>query len=204
MSDLEGKVRPIVKQLASRQNSVLGREDKACLAAWAHKCFLMYDLYQDSRDRAFIDEDYTSFKRTQKPPVSARLYLGITDSRFAAISLWHQPRLFIPAGSVADPQTVLGTSNMSSSSFAVQGVYFIQQFFRPNINWNALQRRAIGLSSQAAVESTPARPIWPLDNKPIRLPPKMTSASEFGSARLALHSALATLPVAVERVKSLE
>lgn len=204
MSALEGQVLPTLKKLANHDKLVLDRNLKNLLAAWAHKCFLMYDLYQDSRDRIFIDEDFISFKRSQKPPPTARLYMGFSNSPYTTISLWHEPRLFIPAGFGTNPQSVLGSNNLSSSSLGVQGIYFLEQYFRPEIKWNAFQRRAIALQSQAIVEGTPAQQIWPSDNKGIRWPPTLTSHRQFEAARLALHGVLGNLPSAIERVDSLE
>lgn len=204
MSALEGQVLPTLRKLANHDQLVLDRNLKDLLAAWAHKCFLMYDLYQDSRDRVFTDQDFISFRRSQKPPHTARLYMGFSDSPYTTISLWHEPRLFIPSGFGTDPQSVLGSSNLSSSSLGVQGIYFLEQYFKPEISWNAVQRRAIDLRSQAIVEGTPAQQIWPSANRPIRWPPTLTSHQQFEAGRLALHGVLADLPSAIERVDSLE
>lgn len=207
MSALENSVRGPLKKMANPPNPVPHTVDvrtKAVLAAWAHKCFLMYDQYRDSRDRVFVDDDFKSFKISQRPPRTARIYMGISNSPRSTFSMWHETHLLV-LDLHADPQTTLATEprNLASSLLGVQGVYFIQQYFRPDISWTPPARRAIDLSAMAAVEATPAHQIWPPRNQPLNWPPKLTSDQQFENAQSALLRVMNSLPSLAKRVDTL-
>lgn len=206
MSALENSVRGPLTKMANPPKPVPHRLDarvKSLLAAWVHKCFLMYDQYRDPRDRVFVDEDFVAFKNSQRPPRTARIYMGITNSPISTFAMWHETHLLVLDRDV-DPQTALATHrrNMASSHLGVQGVYFIQQYYKPDIPWTPAARRAIDLPAMAAPEATPARQIWPPNSKPFDWPPRLTTNQQFEDARTALLHIMNSLPALAKRESS--
>lgn len=208
MSALENSVRKPLLKMANpprpEPHQVHART-KTDLAAWAYKCFLMYDQYRDPQDRVFLDGDFVAFKNTKRPPITSRIYMGITNSPHSTFAMWHETHLLVLDRKM-DPQTILATHarNLASSSLGVQGVYFIQQYFRPDIPWTPAARQAIDLSARIAVEATPAYQIWPPNNKQLNWPPQVTSNRQFEDARLALFRVMSTLPALAETVETLD
>lgn len=203
MSTLENSIRGPLKKMADPPNPVphlVDAQTRTLLAAWAHKCFLMYDQYRDPRDRVFVEEDFVAFKNSQRPPQTARIYMGITNSPISTFAMWHETHLLV-LDLEADPQTALATysRNMASSHLGVQGVYFIQQYFKPDIPWTPAARRAIDLAAMAAAEATPARQIWPPKSKPFHWPPRLTSDEQLEYARTALFHIMNSLPSLAKR-----
>ncbi|MUU72048.1 hypothetical protein [Pseudarthrobacter sp. GA104] len=208
MSTLENAVRRPLKKMANPPRPdahVVDARTKTQLAAWAYKGFLMYDQYRDPRDRVFIEEDYVAFKNSKRPPQSSRIYIGITNSLLSTFSMWHETHLLVLNRDV-DPQTALATNprNLASSLLGVQGVYFIQQYFKPDIPWTPPARRAIDLKAMTTVEATPAYRIWPPNNKQLNWPPQVTSDKQFENARLALLRVMNALPALAERAENLD
>lgn len=161
---------------------------------------MMYDQYRDPRDRVFVDDDFVAFKYSQQPPRTARIYMGITNSPISTFAMWHETHLLVLDQDL-DPQTALATTprNMASSHLGVQGVYFIQQYSKPDIPWTPPARRAIDLAAMAAAEATPARQIWPPNNKPLHWPPRLTTDEQFEHARTALLHIMNGLPALAKR-----
>lgn len=203
MSRLEGAVQGPLKRMADPPKPpphIVSNQTQTLLATWAHKCFMMYDQYRDARDRVFVDEDFVNFKKFQKPPRSARIYMGITNSPISTFAMWHETHL-LSLDFETDPQVTLATTtrNLSSSHLGVQGVYFIEQYFKPSIPWTANARWGVDLAAMAAVSATPARLIWPPNKKLFRWPPPLTSESEFDQARTALLRIMNSLPSLAKR-----
>lgn len=119
--------------------------------------------------------------------------------------MWHETHLLILDRNV-DAQTALATNprNLASSLLGVQGVYFIQQYCKPDIPWTPPARRAIDLAAMTAIETTPAYRIWPPNNKHLNWPPQVTSDSQFENARLALLRVMNALPALAERAETLD
>jgi hypothetical protein len=165
----------------------------------------MYDQYIDSRERVFVDDDFKAFKISQRPSRTARIYMGITNSPRSTFSMWHETHLLV-LDLDADPQTTLATKprNLASSLLGVQGVYFIQRYFTPDIPWTPPARRAIDISAMVAVEATPAHQIWPPRNKHLNWPPRLISDQQFEQAQSALLRAMNSLPALTERVETLD
>jgi hypothetical protein len=206
MSRLETSVKPILRKMAKKtppMPHLVSPEGKLYLAAWVYKCLLMYDQYLPVEDRVFVDEDFTSFMKTRRPPSSARIYMGITNSPWSTVSIWHQPhRLVLDAGT--DPQAALAQPNNTASSFlGIEGIYFIQQYFKPDLPWNA-DNRYIWLDAQRGVDATPAKLIWPADNKPLNWPPPLTPFLKTEAARLALYQVIGSLRDLADWEKPLE
>lgn len=208
MSALENSVQGPLKKMANPPNPIphlVDARSAAVLAAWAYKCFMMYDQYRDPRDRVFVDDDFIAFKNSRRPSRTARIYLGITNSPTSTFSMWHDTHLLVTDPKV-DPQAALAMTprNLASSSLGIQGVYFIQQYFKPDIPWTPQARRAIDLSALAAVEATPARQIWPPNNKPLKWPPQLTTDRQFEDARTALFRVMSSLPALAKRAQAPE
>ncbi|MEI2277427.1 hypothetical protein OHC50_08115 [Paenarthrobacter ilicis] len=196
MSRLESSIKPTLEKMVKKTPPVphlVSPQAKLQLAAWAYKCFLMYDQYLPAADRVFVDGDFTSFMKTRRPPTSVRLYLGISNSPWSTVSMWHQPHLLV-LDPHPDPQTTLAQPYNTASSFmGIEGIYFIQQYFKPDIPWTAANRH-IWLNAQRGIDETPAQQIWPADNRPLKWPPHLTSVMQTESARLALYNVIDSLP----------
>jgi hypothetical protein len=161
---------------------------------------MMYDQYRDSRDRVFVQEDFVNFKKTQKPPRTARIYMGISNSPISTFAMWHETHL-LSLDFESDPQITLATTprNLSSSHLGIQGVYFVEQYFKPDIPWTAEARRGIDLAAMAAVAATPARQIWPPNKRIFHWPPMLTTDNQFEQARTALLHIMNALPALAKR-----
>lgn len=203
MSNLETSVQGPLKKMANPPNPVrhlVPAHTQELLAAWAHKSFMMYDQYRDPRDRVFAEDDFVNFKKLQKPPQTARIYMGISNSPITTFAMWHETHL-LSLDFEADPQSILATNphNLSSSHLGIQGVYFIEQYFKPDIRWTPAARRGVNLAAMAAVAATPARQIWPPNRTEFRWPPQLTTEQQFDTARTALLDIMNSLPSLAKR-----
>lgn len=204
MSALETAVAVPLKKMANPPSPaphLVNPQVKRLLAAWAFKCFLMYDQYRDSRDRVFVKRDYVEFERTKLPPRTARIYMGLTNSPNAGIGMWHEAHL-LNIDPTPDSQIILATKprNLAGSYLGFQGVYFIQQFYQDDINWNPAARKSIEIPARIAVEETPVHQIWPQNNKALHWPPQLASHEQFHNARLGLFRVMDRLPKMARKV----
>ncbi len=203
MAKMETAVAKHLQPMAELKSQTLSNQTKTLLAAWAYKCFLMYDQHLPPRDRVFTAKDLSTFAKTKTPSWTSRIYIGWSDSPTATIAMWHEPQLLCQPD--LDPQEALAQPrNLATSYLAVQGIYFIQQYFRPDTPWTRMSRQEIDLKSRIGIESTPSQPLWPETKRSLHWPPNRSSYAQLEHARLSLFNAMAELPVLARRVDSID
>jgi len=203
MAVMETSVARHLRPMAALEPRTLSPTTKSLLAAWSYKSFLMYDQHLPSDDRIFTAQDLRGFKKLKTPPWNSRIYMGWSDSPLATIAMWHEPQLLCDPH--LDPQEALAQPrNLATSYLAVQGIYFIQQYFKADVPWTPMSRKHIDLRSRIGIESTPAQPIWPATKTALQWPPKRSSHAQLEQARLSLFEAMSELPVLARRVDSID
>lgn len=199
MSRLETDTEPIVRRLAQGPQTSLSAAESEILACWAHKSFLMYDLWEETPDRRYRTKDYEAFHADRKPFGDVRLYLAASRSPNANFSMWSDSRRLIPGR--VEPHLYVRNHeiNCGTSYIAVDGVVIIEHWFSPDYPPKDPAARFIRWASHRKMKWLNTQEIWPqranVQNWRRRtLTPRQTEA-----ARLSLFNALRPLPVHAKR-----
>lgn len=201
MSQLES-VQTLIQRLCLGPGEGLSKAESRTLATWAHKTFLMYDLWHAEPDRYYRTEDYQAFYTNREPCGDVRLYVAFSgsNSKAATFGMWHEAERLIPAG--LDPhayETEHGI-NYGSSYFAVDGVVIFEHWFAPDYPSTDPVGRAIKKASHRKMRTLGTQQIWPRRQACLRWPRRVLNHDETEAARLGLFDASHFLPVLAKRV----
>lgn len=207
MSRMETAVKPLVERLvlpSMTSPTTLTPDDQEKLAAWVHKCFLMYAQWSDREDRPFGPEDYATFYNERLPHGDVRIYMGASRSPLAEFATWIEPQLFIPHGAEPAEYARRVGRNCCSAFLAVDGLVFIEHWFSSQYPSENLTARWIRYRSDAKARRSGVAPIWPTTGHEISWPDKILGHADTEAARLSLFRYLARLRVAAKRVPTMD
>lgn len=199
MSRLETDIEPIVSRLVRGRGVGLSPEEALTLSTWAHKTFLMYDLWEELPDRRYRQEDYHAFYAARLPQGELRLYIAASNSPFANFAMWSDSRRLIPGGVDAHSYVAANGINCGSSYFAVDGVVVIEHWFAPDYPSADPAGRFIRWASHRKMRKLGAQEIWPQHDESKSWPRRVLTRRQTEAARLSLFNALRPLPVHARR-----
>ena len=201
MSQMETEVEPIVRKLAQGQVSLVPAHEARTLAVWAHKTFLMYNQWEDKRDRRYSAEDYEEFHEDRVPAADVRLYLTYCPE--ATIGLWSDSRCVIPPGADAAAYMDAHHPNCASSLIALDGLVIMEHWFARDYPTHARVKKfasPVRSASHARMQKSGIHQLWPEPTDLHDWRRTELSGRQVEAARLSLRKALRTRRVFATRV----
>jgi len=199
MSQLES-VESLIRRLTLGPGAGLSDDEGQTLAIWAHKTFLMYDLWEEAPDRRYREADYESFYSDRKPYGDVQLYLAASHSPHANFAMWSDSCRFIPAG--VDPELYVAEHeiNCGSSYFAVDGVVIVEYWFSSGFPSEDPTGRKLKKAAHRKMKRLGMQQLWPDTEVLSRWPKRVLNDKQTEAARLSLFNALGRLPVHARRI----
>lgn len=203
MSQLESGpngMEPLLRRMALGIETGLSTEEGRKLATWAHKNFLMYDLYAEKPDRRYRSEDYREFFSNREPFGDVRLYLAASDRLVAPYGMYSDSNIVFPNGVDNDSYAAANGKNCGAAFFAVDDVIIIEHWFAPEYPSTEPTGNYVKQTSHRNMLKLKTQQIWPPQDASLAWPPRRKlSPRQTESALLSLFNVLGRLPVQATR-----
>lgn len=129
MSALENRMRILFQKPDSMKHPRTIWKNRELIAQWAHKTFLMYDLWNQPDQRMYSAAEYSRFFRERRPSPTTRIYTSYSSSKCADYSIWIDGGTLF-ASNENTKSVIRNGDNWGCGYLAVEGLTIIEHWFR--------------------------------------------------------------------------